>query len=644
MLCYNCMHDKGDDLICPYCQVMSIPDPLPHQMLPGSTLGERYIIGRVLGEGGFGITYIGHDTVLQITVAIKEYYPYGFSHRDNTYGNQVSVSSSDHYDFFQSGKKRFLYEAQNLARFNNEPGIVSIINFLEENNTAYIIMEYLDGIDLRSYLNNNGILTIDQALYLLMPVMQSLEKIHQLGIIHRDISPDNLMFLSDGSVKLMDFGAARDFGDDNRSMSVMLKQGYAPEEQYRRSGEQGPWTDVYGICATIYRCITGKTPEESLDRLYKDSLSRPSQLGIAISPQLEDVLMYGMAVKKQDRCQSMSELVDRINQARQNPSGISDASGGKSEKSKKKSRRKTSDADTNDKSKKKIAIMIISIVLALAILIGAFVIFNPFSSKLTFKLDKKDRENGACFEEAVSYTINNIPSSEYEYVDLDYQGSGRLAESGNYKTDIDREAFDTYLRQKKISKYDFGNTFTAAGVSITMGETTLKQLLDAGFEYGKLVPTEDHETTQFIHLLKDDRYLELVIGPTGSDVAAAKIVGLSYHNQENSDDEERSSTATSATRPPGSSLIKDMVAVDYNGLSNNSFFPELVKQFGKPSEIHISFVESTDKDGKENKSSSIDCYYICENEDLKLRISYNYDYEDGICEIDNYKLELNTGK
>lgn len=649
MLCYNCMHDKGDALICPYCQAMNTPDPLPHQMVPGTTLGERYIIGRVLGEGGFGITYIGYDTVLQITVAIKEYYPYGFSHRDNTYGNDVVVSSGDHIEFFQNGKKRFLYEAQNLARFNNEPGIVSIINFLEENNTAYIIMEYLDGIDLRSYLNHNGILTIDQALYLLMPVMQSLDKIHRLGIIHRDISPDNLMFLSDGSVKLMDFGAARDFGDDNRSMSVLLKQGYAPEEQYRRSGEQGPWTDVYGICATIYRCITGKTPEESLDRLYHDGLSRPSQLGIAISPQLEDVLMYGMAVKKQDRCQSMSELVNLINQARQNHSDSDNGSGdtkksGKSKKRKKKTGRQKSDAGTKGKSKKKIAVIIVSAVLALSILIGAFVVFNPFPSKLSFELDNKDQKNGGSFQDAVSYTLKNIPSSEYEYVVMNYQGQNRLSENGYYKTDMDREDYDTYLRLKNNRKYDFGINFTASGVSIVMGETTLKNLLGAGFDYGKMKPKEDNDDTQIVHLLKNDQFLELIIGPTKSDVTKAEVVGLSYHNKENTEDEERSTTSTSATRPAGSSLQKDMVDIDYNGLSNDYSFSELVKQFGKPSEIHISYVKSTDKDGNVNKNSTINCYYICKNEDLKLRISYRYDSDKNSCEIEDYRLELSTAK
>lgn len=321
MLCYHCMHDKGGAEVCPYCHKRAINDPQLHHLPPGTVVGGRYTVGRVLGEGGFGITYIGLDNTLDIVVAVKEYFPYGCSHRSGNLSAEVSVSGGSD-EFYHKGKERFLKEAKTIAKFLKDPGIVDIRDFFEENNTAYIVMEYLEGVDLRRYLKQHGTMAPDTAFRMLLPVMRSLEKMHKVGIIHRDISPDNIMYQPDGSLKLMDFGAARDYDGGNRSLSVMLKHGYAPEEQYRRNGEQGPWTDVYGICATLYRCITGKTPDEAIDRLSEDNLKKPSELGAAISPQLEEALLYGLAVRKKDRCPDMTELLRLINEALDAPQRI----------------------------------------------------------------------------------------------------------------------------------------------------------------------------------------------------------------------------------------------------------------------------------------------------------------------------------
>lgn len=313
MLCYFCMREKNDNAECPFCHCSGVPITQPHHLVPGTVLADRYIVGRVIGEGGFGITYIGYDKVFDIRVAIKEFFPYGYSQRNNTAANTVSIVGAE--GVFNKGKQRFLQEAKTLGKYRREPGIVEVTDFVETNNTAYIIMEYLEGVTLGRYLKQNGVMTADRAFGMLMPVMESLEKIHRTGIIHRDISPENIMVMSDRSLKLMDFGAARDFESDDKSLSVILKHGYAPEEQYRRRGEQGPWTDVYAMCATIYRCITGKTPAESVDRLYRDSLQRPSEIGATISPALENVLMYGMAVRKEDRCPDMHTLLTMIKDA-----------------------------------------------------------------------------------------------------------------------------------------------------------------------------------------------------------------------------------------------------------------------------------------------------------------------------------------
>lgn len=316
MICYNCKQDIGSAATCPYCGAVVLKEPQPHHLPTGSLIAGRYWIEGVLGEGGFGITYLGRDNKLGHAIAVKEYFPHGLTHRYTDGSYEVYASSSDEDQTFVRGRERFLKEAQTLAQFTAEPGVVSVTDYVEENNTAYLIMEYLEGVTLMQYIRTNGIMSADKTFEMLEPVMKTLEKIHKAGIIHRDISPDNIMRLNSGQLVLMDFGSARKYVDDRRSMSVMLKKGYAPMEQYRRSGEQGPWTDVYALCATIYHCITGKLPEDSLDRAVEDTLQKPSALGAVISPAQERVLLYGLAVDQRDRCQSMTELLGLLERAK----------------------------------------------------------------------------------------------------------------------------------------------------------------------------------------------------------------------------------------------------------------------------------------------------------------------------------------
>ena len=280
-----------------------------HVLQPGSRLKERYVIQGVLGEGGFGITYLGYDELLAMPVAVKEYYPQNFVARNTAYNATLTVLHTKYTDFFRRGKSDFLNEARMLAKFQDEDGIVRVMDFFEMNNTAYIVMEYLDGITLKDYLKQNGSFGTEDILELLYPVMDALAAIHASGLIHRDISPDNIMLLQNNRVKLMDFGAARDytaFGE--KSLSILLKYGYAPEEQYRSHGMQGPWTDIYALCATIYKCITGVTPVEAIQRLVGDTLKKPSELGVSINPQTEYALMKGLSVFQKDRYQDVREL------------------------------------------------------------------------------------------------------------------------------------------------------------------------------------------------------------------------------------------------------------------------------------------------------------------------------------------------
>ena len=288
-------------------------DPLPHQLLPGTLLAKRFRIERVLAEGGFGIIYVGRDLNLEMTVAIKEYYPFGFASRNHTYSEEVTSSNEEGLQTFEKGKEDFLKEARAMARFSVEPGIVTVRDFFTENNTAYIVMDYLDGETLKTWLEENDPMPVEKALNLMRPIMAALSRIHEEGLIHRDISPDNIMMLKDNRITLLDFGAARNASlTKERDLTIMIKRGYAPEEQYRSKGNQGPWTDVYALCATIYRCITGIKPDESIERVYNDQLKRPSQLGIFITKNQEDTLMKGLAIFQKNRIQTIDELEEHL--------------------------------------------------------------------------------------------------------------------------------------------------------------------------------------------------------------------------------------------------------------------------------------------------------------------------------------------
>lgn len=311
MYCYHCMTklEEGAQR-CSHCGQSTDVQVVPHHLRQGTILNNKYLVGDAIGEGGFGITYVGFDLNLELKIAIKEFYPNGYANRNNTLGNNVTLNYQHEGEYFKNGKEQFLREAQNIAKFSKEDGVVDVRDYFTENNTAYIIMEYLEGDTLAAHLKKNGRMDATDVFRLMLPVMRSLDKMHNTGIIHRDISPDNIMFTEDHSVRLMDFGSARYFTEsEKKTMSVMLKPGYAPYEQYSSKGDQGPWTDVYGLCATMYKCITGNTPVDSLLRCKADTLKKPSQTGIRIPPALEAVLMYGLAVFPEQRCRSMKELI-----------------------------------------------------------------------------------------------------------------------------------------------------------------------------------------------------------------------------------------------------------------------------------------------------------------------------------------------
>ena len=306
--CMGCMKEKGESEVCPHCGYVSPKEQENAAYLPeGTVLQNRYLLGRVLGQGGFGITYIGYDNTLDARVAIKEYYPGDIAQR--TPGDKTVTPYTQASADYEHGKKRFIEEARTLARFSDFPGIVSVKDCFEEDNTAYMVMQFLEGIDLKEYLNRKGgKISPEEAVSILTPVMDALKEIHRAGIIHRDISPDNIFVTTEGQIKLIDFGAARQSLGGGKSLSIQLKPGYAPEEQYRTHGNQGPWTDVYALAATLYRMVTGQVPPEAMERLSYDTLEIPQGL----PENIMTALQIGLAVRAPERYSSAEQFQNAL--------------------------------------------------------------------------------------------------------------------------------------------------------------------------------------------------------------------------------------------------------------------------------------------------------------------------------------------
>lgn len=321
--CLGCMQRYEDNQNkCPHCGYVrgTAPEEAYH-IRPGTILSKRYLIGRVLGFGGFGVTYIGYDMTLDKVVAVKEYLPGEFATR-MPHQTRLTVYPGEKQEQFSAGKEKFLDESRKMVRFQHVPEVVHVFDCFEENGTAYIVMEYLEGESLKQKLERDGRMTVEEALPIILDVLHALEAVHAEGILHRDVAPDNICLTKDGRVKLLDFGAAR-FATTthSRSLTVLIKPGYAPEEQYRSRGDQGTWTDVYATAATFYRMITGITPDDALERAARDMLRPPSKCGVKIGPNTENAIMNALNVKVQGRTQTakdfendlMANVVKRVN-------------------------------------------------------------------------------------------------------------------------------------------------------------------------------------------------------------------------------------------------------------------------------------------------------------------------------------------
>ncbi len=312
-LCYRCMEERGVEQICPKCGFDSAtpPDAAGPQLPPGTPFAEgKYLIGRVLGIGGFGITYIGYDTRLKIKLAIKEYFPRHLANRALP-DKQVRPHDEKAEQDFRDGLRYFLREAQTAAKFDSHPHVVAVKDYFEEHGTAYIVMSYIEGRSFGDFLEKQsfGRTTYRKTIDVMLPILDALGKIHAANLLHRDISPENIYLTKDGTPKLLDFGAARyTFTSQTQSMSLTLKEGYAPIEQYSKNGEQGPWTDIYAVAATMYRALTGAVPPAALERLHEDTLKPPSKLGAIIPASAEKALLKALSLRIRDRYQDVASF------------------------------------------------------------------------------------------------------------------------------------------------------------------------------------------------------------------------------------------------------------------------------------------------------------------------------------------------
>ncbi len=314
--CLNCMREyNSSDPICPYCGfVAGTPPKEIYHLHPGITLQNRYQIGTVVSFGGFGVIYRAWDSQLDTIVAIKEFFPATIVTRIPGDAKVIPLGKGEKLEIYNRSKALFIEEARNTAKFSNHPNITNVYNYFEENNTAYMVMEFLEGITLKGYLDQcGGKIDIETTINILLSIISALKEVHKAGFLHRDISPDNIFICTNNVIKLIDFGAAKFSDEENEQYrEVVLKPGYAPPEQYEKKSKQAPWTDIYALGATMYRAITGMVPVESTNRLVEDTLERPKSIVPNIPDYIDAALIRAMSLTPQFRFRNVTEFEQAI--------------------------------------------------------------------------------------------------------------------------------------------------------------------------------------------------------------------------------------------------------------------------------------------------------------------------------------------
>ncbi len=278
---------------------------------PGTIIAGKYKIGHVLGVGGFGVTYTGCDINTNVRYAIKEFMPNDVALREKS--GKIVVANPKDAEVYNKGLEMFLYETNILITLSGTQGIVQAYDFVLENNTGYLIMEYLDGVNLKKILRDKGTISSDFALSVLFEIAGALQVVHSKGLLHRDISPENIMVLNDGTIKLIDFGASRFYvGERSKSLSLILKPGFAPPEQYSASGNQGQWTDIYALAATYYKVVTGVTLPDALTRATNDTVERLDKYYVGVQPHIGKAIHKALALNYRDRYQTIDQFTKAL--------------------------------------------------------------------------------------------------------------------------------------------------------------------------------------------------------------------------------------------------------------------------------------------------------------------------------------------
>ncbi|HNW83480.1 MAG TPA: protein kinase [bacterium] len=310
--CFGCFAPKSSDYKCKVCGYVYDLKEGPEQshLFPGTVLNNRYIVGKVIGAGGFGITYIAFDPKLQVRLAIKEFFPRQIASRNRETKEIIPFGESEKTDFI-NGLKYFLHEARSAAMFETHQNIVGVKDMFEENLTAYMVMPYINGTPFDTYIaKNGGKVSFSIALSVLAPIMDALSTIHNAKLLHRDISPENIFITEEGVPKLLDFGSARPtVASETLSMTPVIKEGYAPLEQYSRQGDQGPSTDIYSMAATIYKAVSGSVPPPAMERFTSDNLIELSSVCSDIPSYAEKAIVKALSLRASDRFQTMNEFI-----------------------------------------------------------------------------------------------------------------------------------------------------------------------------------------------------------------------------------------------------------------------------------------------------------------------------------------------
>lgn len=314
--CFSCFREFDDKYdICPFCGEVRNDNPTePIHLYPGTVLAGRYVLGKAVGSGGFGIIYKAWDMKFETIVAVKEFFASRLMTR--AAGEKRVIINKKTAAEFEYRKMRFLAEARNMAKFGNHRSIPNVFEFFEENGTAYIVMELLVGMPLNEYLaEKGGKVEPSFALYVANEVGNALVSLHEKGIIHRDVAPDNIYICSDKDIKikLLDLGAAKLADSTDNVIDIILKPGYSPVEQYDNTKSIGSWTDVYALGATLYVMLTGVKPEESTNRKIEDTVLPPHKTDPSIPENLSNAVMKAMAVEKHMRFKTVAEFLKAIN-------------------------------------------------------------------------------------------------------------------------------------------------------------------------------------------------------------------------------------------------------------------------------------------------------------------------------------------